>query len=477
MAKPSKLARTIYAQERNEAELLDRRGVLGVATGLRIRSGEITDQVCVQVFVERKLPADRLAARELVPAKLPGFEGEQVRTDVVEITPPVAQQDTTRYRPVPGGCSIGPESFSAGTLGGYAGDRTDNSIVLLSANHVISNLDTMPTARRIVQPSALDNGQIPSDVIGTLRRHAPVTTVANEPGAVPPLSPVDAAIGTIDVPHTHNVLEIGEAIYELQTPMPGQAVQKRGRTTGLTKNAKISAVNGIFDIIYRNGTRLGRVATTLVCRSTDRNPFASAGDSGSLIFNQQQAQLTGTFPALGLQYAGSREADGTPLALANDINAVFGELDLMTMCTYALRDLIGTSSSHDVGMRRDETRPIADKERQLRALREQVRGTPVGKGLDDVVSREVARLTDTVLSDPKVYGLAVRALEPLLRQRTVLDMLEMEIEPRTAETVTQLVQEVRKRTRDKELRAQLEAAGKMAGAAAGSSLEQLLSRL
>ena len=477
MAKPSKLARTLYAQELNEEELLNRRGVLGVATGRRMRDGKVTDETCVQVFVERKLPEARLAPHELLPARVAGREGEQVRTDVIEITPPVAEQDTARYRPVPGGCSIGPEaSVSAGTLGGYACDNTDDRVVLLSNNHVISNLDTMPAARRIVQPGRLDGGRLPDDVIGTLKRHVALSTIANPPppGTLPPVTAVDAAIGTIDVARTDNVLQIGNAIYELQAPAVGQAVQKRGRTTRLTNNATVFSVNGTFNITYRNQTRLGRVANTFVNRSTDGNPFSAAGDSGSLVFNQRQGQLNGTFPVLGLHFAGGAFNDGTPAAFACDINAVFGALNLTTICTCAVRALIRAIFSRERLQGAHEIELIAAKERQLRALRDHLRETSVGTKLDDFVSREAPQLTDVMLRDPKVFGLAVRALEPLLRQDTVLDMLEMEIDPGTAETVTQLVGEVRRRTRDKELRSQLEVIGKMVAGATGSSLGKFL---
>jgi hypothetical protein len=479
MAKPSKYMRTIYAQEQNEEDLLARPGVLGVATGYRMRAGEVTDEVCVQVYVERKLAPERLEPRELLPGRLPGFEGEQVRTDVIEITPPVAEQDTTRYRPVPGGCSIGPESrISAGTLGGYACDNTDNSAVLVSNNHVISNLDTMPAARRITQPGRFDGGTLPDDVIGELKRDVTLSTIANPPppGAVPPVSAVDAAIGTIDVARTNNVLQIGDAIYEVQAPVVGQAVQKRGRRTGLTNNATVFSVNGTFNIRYQNSTRLGRIANTFVNRSTDGNLFNNAGDSGSLIFNQQRGQLNGTFPVLGLHYAGGAFNDGTPAGFACDINAVFGALNLTTICTCVVRALIRAVFDRELHVGRDEARLIARKERQLRALREQVRQSRMGKQLDDFVTVEAGRLTEAVLGDPKAFGLAVRALEPLLRQRTVLDMMEMEIDPRTAETVTQLTALVGRRSRDRELRSRLDAIGSAVGGASGSPLGKLLRR-
>jgi hypothetical protein len=122
MARPSRENLIRFAQEANQEELLARADVVGVGTGLRMRNGEFTDEVCVQVFVERKRAPEALGAWETIPARIPGYEGANVRTDVVEAPVPDAlQEDTARYRPVPGGCSIGPEArVIAGTLGGWA---------------------------------------------------------------------------------------------------------------------------------------------------------------------------------------------------------------------------------------------------------------------------------------------------------------------------------------------------------------------
>ncbi|HKX25627.1 MAG TPA: hypothetical protein VJP08_04835, partial [Actinomycetota bacterium] len=130
MARPDRLSRILYAQERNEGLLLDLPHVLGVATGSRQRGGRTTDETVIQVFVERKAPIEQLASWERVPAGVSGYEDETVRTDVIEILPPEAHQpDGTRYRPVPGGCSIGPEAtVSAGTLGGWACDLRDDTV-------------------------------------------------------------------------------------------------------------------------------------------------------------------------------------------------------------------------------------------------------------------------------------------------------------------------------------------------------------
>ena len=220
---------------------------------------------------------------------------------------PEALQDTTRYRPVPGGCSIGPEAtVSAGTLGGWACDERDETTVMVSNNHVISNLDAMPTLRRIVQPARLDGGVLPGDVIGRLKRHQQVNTVANPPTVPVPTSVVDAAIGSIDagIDIDHDVLAIGPAIYELRAPALNMNVQKRGRTTQLTTNGRVTTVGATFTCTYRNRTRISQIQNAFRITSTDGNPFGSPGDSGSLIFDQAAGQLNGTRPVVGLLYAG-----------------------------------------------------------------------------------------------------------------------------------------------------------------------------
>ena len=206
MARRSRETHVRHAQELNQDALLGYPNVIGVATGFRERGGKLTDEIVVQVFVERKVADAQLNPADVVPQRVTGWEGAPVQTDVIETTIPEAQQDTTRYRPVQAGSSIGPEAtVSAGTLGGWACDNTDDTIVLLSNNHVISNLDTLPALRRIVQPARFDGGVLPGDVIGSLKRHNAVNTVANPTpaGTVIPTSVVDAAIGSDRCRHRH----------------------------------------------------------------------------------------------------------------------------------------------------------------------------------------------------------------------------------------------------------------------------------
>jgi hypothetical protein len=442
MASGSDYTRVLQAQEQNEERLLDLPAVIGVASGPRIRRGRQTRELCVQVFVERKRGLEALGPAELVPPAVPAAEGDDVATDVIEISRPVEHQDTTRYRPVQGGCSIGPEStVSAGTFGGLACDNTDDTLVLLTNNHVISGLDTMPAARRVVQPGRLDGGVLPGDVIGTLKRHIALTTVANPPGApLPPVTAVDAAIGTVDVDRDDDVLQIAPAIYELQAPAVNMDVQKRGRTTRLTNNGRVFSVNGTFTINYRGGTRLGQIGNTFLIRSTDNNVFSRPGDSGSLIFNQRAGEVRGTMPVVGLLYAGGSFADGTPFTLACDINAVFGALNLSTICTCVVRALLRSVFGRQGIDDASTQRLVASKERQLRQLRSRtLRATRFGKAFDDFVAAEAPSIAKVLMQDDEAFGLAVRALEPWLTKKTTLDMLETEIDPETVATVQRLV--------------------------------------
>ena len=373
-----------------------------------------------------------------------GYEGATVRTDVIETTIPEAQQDTTRRRPVPGGGSIGPEaSVSAGTLGGWACDNTDNTIVLLSNNHVISNLDTLPVLRRIVQPGRFDGGVLPGDVIGSLKRHNPVNTVANPPpaGTVIPTSVVDAAIGSIDggIDIDHDVLAVGPAIYELRAPALNMNVQKRGRTTFLTTNGRITSVGMTFSCTYVNRTRISQIQNAFRITSTDGNVFSSPGDSGSLIFDQAAGQLNGTLPVVGLLYAGGAFNNGTPFTDANDINSVFGALNLETVCTCVARAII--RAIIEALSREGPFRPppgldeLRRRERDFRRFRSRaLAASKYGRVLDELITENAARGGKILAEDDAAFGAAVRALQPLGDYEvSFLELLDKPIDAKTVE--------------------------------------------
>lgn len=429
----------LRAQELNSERLRSLPNVVGTGTGYRQRNGEITDEVVLQVFVQRKYPDDHLPDWAMVPREVAGLQGGPVPVDVIEVGFVYAAIDPTRYRPVPGGCSIGHESsIDASTLGGWACDLADDSVVLLTCNHCIANLSVASLPGGIVQPGRLDGGLVPGDLIGQLKRFVPIATGANCMGL--PVSPVDAAIGTITEARVDDVIDIGPAIYELGAPVLGMRVQKRGRTTEYTNNGQITSVAAQVCVNY--GGPRGLIGNAFVVTSTDGAAFANRGDSGSLIFDQSSGELEGTFPVVGMFFAVS---SGGITTWHNDINVVFNQLRLTTLCDCAAKALInaisGTTRRTELEMgQRDFAQA---KDLQLRRLRARVlRGTAFGKLAEEYLVPETAQLAAAITEDDEAFGLAVKTLRPWVLAPTNLDILDAKIDEETVENFGRLADRV-----------------------------------
>lgn len=74
------IARARAVKAKYEADLMARPGVVGVGIGLRQRSGELTNEVCIVVMVRRKVPSALLDEDERLPRSLEG-----VPVDVQEV--------------------------------------------------------------------------------------------------------------------------------------------------------------------------------------------------------------------------------------------------------------------------------------------------------------------------------------------------------------------------------------------------------
>lgn len=467
MANPDRVARVSAAQELHAERLISLPNVVGTGTGFRELRGRITSEVCVQVFVQGKLDPRELPEWAVVPREVHLGE-DRMRVDVIDVGFVFAAQDTTRYRPVPGGCSIGHQDrVDASTLGGWACDLRDSTIVSLTCNHCIANLNVASAPAGILQPGRLDGGVIPGDLIGTLKRFVAMTT------GTPPtvVTPVDAAIGTITATRTDNILQIGPAIYELGNPALGMAVQKRGRTTRLTTNGTITSVNVQVTVNY--GTTQGLIGNAFIVTSTDGRAFANRGDSGSLIFDQRQGRLNNTRPVVGMFFAVS---NGGVTTWHNDINVIFQQLGLTTICDCAIRALIAAIGGASRGAAGSETGAdveIRKKERQLRRFRDQIMAeTAFGKKLVELVETETADIVGAIVEDEEAFGLAVRTFEPWILQRTNADVLDAELDPETVANLGRLADRIGKvRPR---LRPQLRAMKASVAAVEGLRVRELL---
>jgi hypothetical protein len=170
MADSKELLRAKCCQEIHQDRLRLLPNVIGTATG-RQKKGKFTRDACVQVFVSRKYSLDSLPEDAIVPGELPDSHGARVSVDVIDAGFVQLLQDTTRYRPVQGGCWIGNLTrINAGTLGGWACDDADDTIVFLTNNHVVTatnNRQAIPTPSGIVQPGSWTGAPRPPSLSGT----------------------------------------------------------------------------------------------------------------------------------------------------------------------------------------------------------------------------------------------------------------------------------------------------------------------
>ena len=316
----------------NSNGLLKRANVVAAGIGYKCKGGERTDTLCIVCSVEKKVSAAELAVQDLVP---PDIEG--LPTDVVETGPIRALQSTTgRFRPAPGGVSIGHRDITAGTLGCVV--RRNGQRYILSNNHVLANSNDASIGDPILQPGPYDGGRLPGDKIAVLSDFIPIR-FEGEPsscgvaGAVvdavngiaswfgsttrlqavtvqPESNKVDAAIARplADEDVADEILHIGP-IRGTGRGELGMAIKKCGRTTGFTQG-EIQQIDVTVKVQYGSG----RVA--LFTDQLLGGAMSQGGDSGSAVLDDSD-QL------VGLLFAGSDNS-----TIINRIENVFSSMSL-----------------------------------------------------------------------------------------------------------------------------------------------------
>ncbi|MEA3345415.1 MAG: hypothetical protein U9Q78_04110 [Chloroflexota bacterium] len=71
--KDEELDRIREIKARYEADLLRKRNVVGVGVGRRRVKGQMTDQPCLVVMVEEKVPLKDLASPDRIPSEIEGI--------------------------------------------------------------------------------------------------------------------------------------------------------------------------------------------------------------------------------------------------------------------------------------------------------------------------------------------------------------------------------------------------------------------
>lgn len=323
-------------KEAHKTTIMTMSNVVGVGTGYKVRGREQTDELSVVVLVREKKPKAGVTPEALIPSALDG-----VVTDVVQVGELRAfQSPTDRWRPVPGGVSIGHYKITAGTFGTVVRDRVTNDRLILSNNHVLANSNDAVIGDSILQPGAADGGQDPQDRIARLERFLPLQ-FSTEPGtcniARGAAAMANILAGLLGSTHQLQAIRSNQAAANLvdaavARPLSDDLIQdeivgigivtgtapatllmpvrKSGRSTGLTTGV-ITVLDATVDVSYGEG-RTARFENQIVS-----GPMSAPGDSGSLLVAGESLR------AVGLLFAGSDDA-----TIYNPISAVLDLLEV-----------------------------------------------------------------------------------------------------------------------------------------------------
>ena len=284
--------------ERHETQLLQKANVVGVGIGEKIQRGIPKGILSLKVYVEKKVAQTQLTKEDVVPQKLSGVE-----SDVEEVGKVVALANSGRYRPALGGVSIGHYKITAGTFGCLVKDRKNQTVFILSNNHVFANSNHAQKKDPILQPGNYDGGKEPEDVIASLERWIEI-------GFGTEGNLVDAALAK---PKSKSlvkpeILQIGVPVGVGRAEL-GMFVQKSGRTTGYT-TGKVKDISVTVKVQYDKNSALFRnqILTTAM---------SQGGDSGSLVLDEKKR-------AVGLLFAGS-----SVVTICNPISEVLKLLEVV----------------------------------------------------------------------------------------------------------------------------------------------------
>jgi hypothetical protein len=207
---------------------------------------------------------------------------------------------TRRTRPLHIGCSIGHLDGGAGTLGAFV-ELKDGSPAILSNNHVMALFNYAETRDYIYQPGRQDvRRQLAGNRIARLKDFVPLSRAQR--------NQVDSAIAVLreDISYHGNIIPKGlrhpkhGSTLKLGDPLDltaGTVVNKIGRTTGFTRGI-VKAI-ALDNVSVR--TPIGNLMfddTIEIEWFSNKKAFSKPGDSGSVVFVEDDLSV------IGLHFAG-----------------------------------------------------------------------------------------------------------------------------------------------------------------------------
>jgi len=320
------------AKSKYERQLLSKSNVVGVMTGHKVRGGERMSELSIVCLVEKKLAAETLHKKELVPATIREFP-----TDIIQVGKLLTFDIDVkaRHRPCPMGTSGGHLEVTAGTNGELLKERRSGKLCIGTNNHVGANSNEARIGDPYLQPAVFDGGRYPDDVIGHLLKFIPIIFEDEQGGCgtARALSSifnfltrlvgsktrlisvlrsgrdnlVDAAmieVAARDVKSDIVGIGVPKGTREARLDM---YVQKSGRTTGHTKRGIVTGIDAtVGPVSYGPGKKAYFKDQIII----SKEGFSAGGDSGSLILD------TDGF-AVGKLFAGSETEN---ITIANHIH-------------------------------------------------------------------------------------------------------------------------------------------------------------
>lgn len=259
--------------------------IVGVGISEKVTDGQFTGEDCVTVYVVTKTSKASINPDSFVPEKING-----IQTDVVATGELRSLSHVGRYRPAPGGVSVGHFSVSAGTLGCLV--KRDRSLYALSNNHVLANVNKGRTGDPIVQPGTYDGGTQPRDVIGLLSEFVPLKFDGQ-------MNKVDAAIAQVSpsLVTAQNKCFGGIKAEPLEAKR-FMVAKKCGRSTELTRGI-VTDTQATVRVGYGTDGSALFEDQIIIMGIPFIYPFSSPGDSGSVVLEEFSNR------PLGLLFGGS----------------------------------------------------------------------------------------------------------------------------------------------------------------------------
>lgn len=311
---PAAFAAALAAPRRLTTRAQPSDNVVGVGVAEKVVVNRLTGDLCVKVYVRRKLLEAEIARADRIPETIAGIPTDIEEVGLIEaLLHPCSADRQRRHDPAQCGISVGHVGISAGTIGALVRDRGQNDNgrrYILSNNHVLANSNAGQPGDVVFQPGPLDGGTPTEHRVGQLARFVPIKFGIGDENKV------DCAIAEVEAEAVlEDICSIG-AITGTVRPARDMAVWKHGRTTGLTRGV-ITDVDADIRVDFREAGAAFFVDTVVIRGLPPTTPFSDGGDSGSVILDRPQNR------ACALLFAGADLADVT---FANPIQTVLSRL-------------------------------------------------------------------------------------------------------------------------------------------------------